>query len=267
MKRLLIEKNIWDEEFYEKFIPELLKEKIPYELIEYIPFDDNYKKLKKYDYKYLFYGSLNLGRDLREHSTCIIFNTPLFYRCTYYYPQFEKYLLNNNYTFLTFSDFQTHKEYYINEFGRDGAAFIKPDSGEKVFTGIVIHLKLFDEDIEFINRYNDVPDNTPIVISEPQEISREFRFLINQNTVITGSQYKEKGFLKEQEILPDEDTFRFAQQVINEIQFEADPLWVIDIAETNNELKLLEIGCFSSCGLYSCNVEIVVQTLKKYLAA
>ena len=267
MKKLLIEENIWEEEFYENFITELIKEKIPYERITYIPFDDNYKKLKKYGSDYLFYGSLDLGRDLRQYSSCIIFNTPLFYRCTYYYPQFEKYLLNKNYTFTTFSDFQIHKEYYINKFGKDGAAFIKPDSGEKIFTGMVVILKLFDKDIEFINRYSDVPDDTQIVVSEPQNIKKEYRFLVNQGTVITGSQYKEKSFHKEREILPDEETFKFAQKVVNDIKYEADPLWVVDIAETENELKVLEIGCFSSCGLYSCNVNILVEALKKFLAA
>lgn len=267
MKTLLIEENIWEEEFYEKFIPTLKTEKIEFELINYIPFDNDYKKLEKYDSNYLFYGSLNLGSDLRQYSSCVVFNTPKFYECLNYYPKFNKYLLNQKYLTTTFLNFKNEKDKFFKYFQSD-LLFIKPNSGEKIFTGIVVFKPIFEEDIEFITRYSDVPDDTRIIISPAKKLKREYRFLVEKNKVLTGSQYKDKTRHTELEIFPNDETFKFAQKVVKKIKCQTDPLWTIDIAEDiNNKLFVLEIGCFSCCGLYSCNINIITNTIKNYLVA
>ena len=224
---------------------------------ESIPFTDNFDYTTEEEFFQVWINGDNENTDSKW-----------IYECENYYPIFGNNLLNINHTFTTYKEFQNNREQYFEKYGTENALFIKPNSGEKTFTGMIILLDLFDKDIEFINRYSEVPDDTKIIVSEPYTIHKEYRFIVNQDKIITGSQYKDKSWHMEREIVRGEKSFTFAQSIVSTIKIDyfTDPMWCLDIAELpDGQLKVLEIGCFSCCGFYSCNTMIIARNLRQYI--
>ena len=55
----------------------------------------------------------------------------------------------------------------------------------------------------------------------------------------------------------------FAQERIAEYRIE--DVYVMDIAETENEYKLIECNCFNGTGFYKHNVEKIIQSVNNFV--
>ena len=53
------------------------------------------------------------------------------------------------------------------------------------------------------------------------------------------------------------DVVRFASEVAG--GWEPDPIYVIDICESESRMYLLEINAFSTSGLYDCDVKPIIE--------
>ena len=52
----------------------------------------------------------------------------------------------------------------------------------------------------------------------------------------------------------------FADQMLSEVQWRPDPIFVMDVCEAENGLRLLELNGFSCSSAYLCNLETLVAT-------
>jgi hypothetical protein len=205
----------------------------------------------------LFHGSIQGAKYIQKNTSVIpgAWLNSEFMNCKHYYSYLGEFLINQNYTMLPFSEFKRKRESVIENFGRDGKVFIRPASGHKIFTGQVVST---EEDIRGITIEEPAPE-TLIVAAEPKEILREWRFVVANDQVITGSLYLSGDyFTPTRERYDKGEAWDLAQNVIN-TGFRPDPMWTLDIGETKDGLGLLEIGAFSCSGLYKCDPDVIVE--------
>lgn len=154
-------------------------------------------------------------------------------------------LLNSDFIILSLSEFKRRKMKNV---------FIKPLSGLKEFVGQIAswHDQLSSVEID---------PTTLCVISQPQEIKAEFRYVIVNREVITGSEYRWDNVLDVRR-----DTLPVCDELANKVakmQWQADLVYVCDIASTDNGPKVIELNAFSSSGLYACDTYKIVEAVSK----
>lgn len=181
--------------------------------------------------------------------------------CSSYYCWFGEYLLNRQYTMLPFGKLSRCRDFLFDTFGHNGSLFVRPDSPLKLFTGQVATRDKFDADLEYMAFY-EFPPNSIVVVSSPQEIEAEWRFVVAQRQVVAGTQYKSGGGLESQPTY-DNEALTLASKIAAS-EFQPDPVWVMDICRTTDgAYHLLEIGGFSFADLYACDKKAVVAAVSK----
>jgi hypothetical protein len=187
------------------------------------------------------------------------------FHCSHYYAHFGRHLLNHDYTMLPFAELSRCADFLFQNFGRDGKIFVRPDSPLKLFTGLVISRDTLEKDLEFM-AFHEFPVESLVVVSSPKKIVKEWRFVIADRRVVAGSQYKEGDKVV---ALPTYNpaAHALAAEIVAS-EFSPDPVWVLDVCETENHaFRLLEIGPFSFAGLYGCDQDAVVEAVSRAAAA
>jgi len=212
----------------------------------------------------VFYGTLNLARQLQRTKKWIpgIYCNFTNMCCKTYYSHFGKYLFNKDYIFFPMMEILRRREEIFKQFGVDDMIFIRPDSGAKCFTGQTVPLEFLDKEFKLFGNYAGKPlDEILAVISSPKIIDAEWRMVIADRKVITGSQYKKDGELDESEYF-DIEAFELADKIAKE-EWQPDIAYTLDICKSNGEYSMLEANSFSCSGLYKCCLEPIVNTVSK----
>ncbi len=175
--------------------------------------------------------------------------------CSTYYAYFGPYLLNREYTLLPAAEALRLADSLFARYGSGGVLFIRPDSVEKNFNG-----KLADR-ATFLRTISGVAFDPTllILVALPRQILREWRLIVANGTVVAGSQYAARGEIQAQEGCPDE-VLGFATTVLQEIDWRPDPLFIMDVCESEDGLRLVELNSFSCSGHYLADVPTVVRT-------
>lgn len=177
------------------------------------------------------------------------------YKCSNYYPHIGEYLFNDQYVILPRSELKRNIEHVYKWLGKEDSIFLRPDCGLKSFTGKVFEKENFDKEWFWVEEFTE--PSSMIVASTPKKIKAEWRFVVVNKVVITGSLYNIDGQHKCDTNYPKE-AIDLAQDMAE--RYQPDTMFVIDICQGNdNRFYLLEIGSFSCAGLYSCNMETIVE--------
>lgn len=237
----------------------------------------NFEKSIDETQKIFAYGSLGFGAAIKRqyghlknfHIYCNLQE----FKCSYYYPLFNKYLLQQNALFIPYGQLIYKKDLLLKYFGNSDAVFIRPNSGFKDFTGKVIYAESWEKDIEELGFYNVYPE-TFCVVAEPQNILKEWRLIVQPNlfdslspsnqTILTGCQYKENNKLIDKAELPS-NIKRFAIEVLKDVKFSPDPFWVLDIAETKDGLSVIEVNSMSCSGYYTCDLNKIAEAISLHI--
>jgi len=191
------------------------------------------------------------------------------YDCTKYYPIFGDKLLNGDYLMMPYGDLNRNKNELFKQFGIDNTIFIRPNRGNKIFTGQTVYKESWDKDIKLIGFY-DVPQDELCVISSPKNVLDEWRFFVYNEEVITGSCYKRGGKLTNTALAVSnrDKGFDFTAKAVADQNvtkgFRPDSVWSIDICRTStNTFYVLEVGCFSCAGIYEADTDKLVDAVNK----
>lgn len=215
----------------------------------------------------IVYGSLQFGAALNRNRDCTfipgVYCKLDSFKCSYYYPFFGDTLLNHQYILLPYWDLLRRKDFIFDTLGRKACVFVRPDSGFKNFTGNVIHKQNWEKDVPWLGDY-DVDSHTLILVAPYQPVDREWRFVVVDGKIVSGSQYRNASGTKlvEAEL----DIAAYAQSAVDKAMsagFTTDRAWCIDICETKESLHVLEIGCFSCAGLYVAPKEPIVREVSR----
>lgn len=179
------------------------------------------------------------------------------YECSKYYAHIGQYLLNDDYIMMPLSEVKRRIDYLFNTIGDGNSVFIRPSSGYKYFTGQLFTRDTFIKDWQWVESFA-MPE-TLLVVSSPKKILQEYRFVVVDHVIITGSTYNKdtKSYTVLNKL---DDVFNQAQDILNDITYTPDDIFILDIAwHESGAYNILELNSFSCAGLYACDLSIIVK--------
>lgn len=238
---------------------------------EYIIIDSNTKfQIPDVDFDdgpIVVYTSLNMAEKLRKRHNWIPgvylnHKNLSFTGYSSYIP--HDWLLNNDCLMTTWKSFSTNKTRFFSIFNTR-RVFIKPNSGVKTFTGSTIDINDFDFEINGMNQTTSVLPETIVCVSPYKQIEHEYRFVIVDNKVITGSEYSWDDTVFERldyESPCIKKCYDLAVKMAK-YHWQPDIAYTCDIAITDYGPKIIELNSFSCAGLYMCNYEDVILSVSE----
>lgn len=206
----------------------------------------------------VFHCSIEYAKNAKMRLYNVFFPGDTKLGCDIYYRMFDSsILLNANNTILTKHDLLQSWEDWFNMY-KSNILFIRPNSGDKQFTGGNFHLRGYQE---FTDYTKHVDNKELLLIASSVYIKSEYRFVICNKEVVTGSRYKLDGFSSEECTYPDK-AFYIANKVAKN-NWQPDVVYTVDIGQINDEYKVIELNSFSTAGLYSCDKRKIIRAINK----
>lgn len=149
-----------------------------------------------------------------------------------------------------------------------GTKFIRPVEDLKSFSGTVVYEDRFEEWKEHVLQYANsadsalITDDTEVLVSTVKNIRAEYRCFIVDKKVVTGCRYRfndKIDYLAHLSV----DVEKFAKECVK--------IWspeiaiVMDIADTSDGFKIIELNNFNSAGLYVCHVGNIIESVETLL--
>lgn len=192
------------------------------------------------------------------------------YSCTHYYPYFNSRLLNEEYVMLPFGELGRRKDWLYKTLGEADTVFIRPNRGNKIFTGQLVYKENWDKDLTRLGFY-DTPQDELCVVARPKKLAYECRFIVVKDRVVCGTRYKNYNDVNQDSIVipADCELFKETQKIVTESKYQPDIVWSIDMTfdlskdSPKDGIVVMEVGAFSCCGLYGCPPDIVVREVSK----
>lgn len=189
------------------------------------------------------------------------------YECYKYYGYYGDHLLNSKYLMMGLNDVHRNKDYIFDIFN-SGKIFIRPSNGYKSFTGQLLNKKTFEFDYQtLINSYGGIDTNQLVLLAPPQNIINEYRFIVIDGEVITGSLYidiKNKGTYEPyfDKINDDKKAYNYAVKLSK--LYQPDLAYTIDICKLENgDYKLIEINSLCCANWYGADYGKIVKSLNQ----
>ena len=187
-------------------------------------------------------------------------------KCSSYYNAFGASLTQQNYVMMPAGEVlrkwydltaQLHHTSPLADYvGWSGELFIRPDGNNKRFTGGV-----FTRD-EYESLLRGIEPNLILVVAEPIKIETEWRVLMVDGKVITGSIYAPKEDRQVQVPVSEQLEFWWQQAVESNPYDTVLPGMVcFDVAFHDGRHSLLELSSVNACGIYEMNVELFVKAV------
>src|SRR5574344_258407 len=186
----------------------------------------------------IFHGSLECAKQFNN----LIFYPGAYltlsnYECFKYYGLFGDNLLNSNYFMMGLNDVLRNKNKFFDTFKTDGI-FIRPSDGFKSFPGQTLPKENFDFEFNiFLQSYGGLDTDTLVVISAIQDIEEEYRFIVIDDVVVSGSLYMDKNNRDSHcayydKLCTDQSAWDFAVEMSK--IYQPDKAYVIDVCKLSN---------------------------------
>lgn len=257
----ILQKNLTKPEILQRIKSVLNGKDEIWEEVEVIPFSNEIPEIENKDSFKIIYGSTTFMLNAFENEELKegVFFEPIKFQMTNYVDKWKNKVLNFDGQLMKFGELENLK----SEQGK--LWFIRPNNDGKEFSGKV---EPFKELVKWSNKVCqlELPElnkETEIWISEPKVIKKEWRLFIVDNEIVSASRYMNKGQLDESENDTPKEMIEFAQKRIDEYRLE--DVYVMDIAEIENEFKLIECNCFNGTGFYKHDVEKIIQSINNFV--
>ncbi len=213
----------------------------------------------------IFHGSITMTDIIKKQlNTCfpVVWLTKENYRCSKYYLPLKHLLFNDNHEITTVSNLKSAKFDYYRRFGKEAMIFIRPDVGDKTFTGQLVDLQYFDR-IWDNNIVCNAKDDDLVIVSTPKTINGEWRFIVNKyDGIIAYSTYQYQGLRTYIPSAP-QGAIDKCNEVLT-VGYHPDSVYDVDICEdADGNFWLLEINSFSSAGMYECKKDLIVKRVSE----
>ena len=250
----VIQENLYKEEAFLDLINAVEKYGAPYEIVKVVPFSHELIPDINPTGKIVVMGAttmIGIAKERNWHYGAF-YNDNFDHRA--WAAAYGTELLNNDAEVCMFKDVNPSYSPF----------FIRPAADRKTFTGEVIDKANFDLWLKqtegATDGYSTLRPETLVITAPPKAIHREWRFFVVNGKVITGSLYKLGSRVIHLPALHDEDAALYAQKMVD--VWQPDIAFVIDVALTDNDFKVIEINCLNSAGFYKSNVNLIVEALE-----
>jgi hypothetical protein len=100
-----------------------------------------------------------------------------------------------------------------------------------------------------------------VLVASPRPIAREWRVVVARGQFIAASQYRSESQIDVSPGCPRE-VRAYVEALLAEVAYRPDPIFMMDVCTSGDELYLLELNSFSCSGLYQCDPAAVVREVK-----
>ena len=141
------------------------------------------------------------------------------------------------------------------------AFFARPTKDSKCFSGSLFMKSSWNEYVNTIlenGNHLSAKSDTKVLVAPLRTIYKEIRCFVIKGRVITASQYKINGIVRYSEDV-EPYIIEYAQSQVDKFQV-ADG-FVIDIALTDNGLKVVEVNCINCSGFYLINIPKLIEAI------
>lgn len=118
---------------------------------------------------------------------------------------------------------------------------------------------LFESEYNFTVRNKNISPDLICMVSEPKNIGREWRTIFINGEYVSGSQYMKNGELDIVKEIP-EEVVNYAKRLAEDDYFLNIFEFVIDVAELDYRLALVEINGFETASFYGADLDLVYKT-------
>jgi hypothetical protein len=212
----------------------------------------------------VFQGSIQLFRKLKTELPAypLGWMTDDNYLCSTYYPHFQKFLFNDKHVFTTVAGLKHNKWWFYHTFGKEAVIYVRPDVGDKSFSGKLLDLQDFDRFWDNAVLCNSKNEDL-VVVSTPKNIVGEWRYIVtNQKEILGTSLYYYQGQRTYIPSAPEKAT-QLCKQILD-IGWYPDPIFTIDICEDSDQnYWLMELNSFTSAGTYAAPKAPIVKRVSE----
>ncbi len=127
--------------------------------------------------------------------------------------------------------------------------FVRPDSVDKSFSGKLIERDAFAD----LLRPYAIDPTLRVMVAEPLPIGYEWRLFIRHGSVVASSQYRRNGETSIAKDVPG-SVIEYAEHVLSQLAWRPDPLFVMDVCESNDDFRIVELNSFSCSG--QCAIDL-----------
>ncbi len=183
------------------------------------------------------------------------------FKCTSWYPKAEQWLFQQNWKVTTVKKLVDNPNLYISHIATK-EFFVRPNSSLKPFSGRVlskdnISLQALDFGFYFDNHDEEV------LVASLQKMKQEWRYVVCNRKVITGSSYIANNRAADNQDWQGKP-LDFAQEIADSM-VPPDDVYVLDVCDSEDGLRLLELNPFSGADLYNCDREAIVESIGQFL--
>jgi hypothetical protein len=141
--------------------------------------------------------------------------------------------------------------------------FIRPCEDNKAFSGQVY---VWDDFVEWQQKviqlketYTSLDGRTMVSYASVKPIQKEYRYFVIDGHIVGSSVYKVGNRVFYDAVVDDEATM-FAKQMID--LWQPARAYVLDVALTENGMRVIEINCINSAGFYAIDVAKFVMAIE-----
>jgi hypothetical protein len=233
---------------------------IAFEEVTVIPFSPDLPVFDAFDVN-VFYGSttLMLNAYASEQFRSGVFYDPYRFTAANYLLKWKNRMLNSDGIVLHFHDF------IADLVDSKPGWFIRPDSDTKSFAGTTM---TSDKIKDWYSRIQDADDSavnrdTLLFVSSEKVITREWRNFIVDGKVVDSSRYMLNGVLNISHADVPVDMIAFVEQCT--MDYSPHEVFVMDVAEVDGVLRIVECNCFNGTGFYAHDIKRIVQAVTEYV--
>lgn len=260
MLKWILQKNLIKESVLQEFRQAFADLLISYEEVNVIPFSSELPVFSPADIN-VFYGSTTLMLNAYQNSHFnkgVFFDEEIF-TTQRYLKEWGNHLLNNDGGIYTFQKFIQNTVDTKDEW------FLRPNADDKSFAGTVLksqEIKAWYSKIEHLKDSN-FHANTKIFASSTKHIQKEWRSFIVNGKVIDISRYMFNGQLNISRTDIPQSVIQFIEE--RAMEFSPNPIFVMDIALSHSDYKIIECNCFNGTGFYNHNIKSIIKAVSDYL--
>lgn len=216
----------------------------------------------------VFIGSIQSAahyKQVLKNCDPVIWYTADNYLCSNYYPYFADLLFNDEHSFIPAGCLKNQMWHYYRMYSKEALIYVRPNSGEKTFTGQLLDMKDFGRMFDVWKSYG-LKDNDLVVVSAPKNIKGEWRFICDADgEIIAVSSYKYDGL---ETLLPGAP-LEATEKCMEVLQrpFKPDKFFTVDIClGADGKYYLLELNSFNSAGMYAADkAKVVNRIMREFL--
>lgn len=267
----ILQDNLFNEQAYQTLLDTLVRFDIPYSIHKVIPFiGELYPEPQLDTNNVICMGSYSLRHAAKKYG----WNPGVFdlepFNFEIQKRHWGEHMLNYDSVVSKFKDAVLTEDYM----------FIRPIEDSKVFAGKIMNpdeFKAWQHSVVELKEdygHGDAFGDTLIQVSPLKEIYAEYRFWIVDQKVVSSSLYK-RGDKVIYSPIVDNRIHNYVRQILRTKDCQTDitlsvdnngwrphDAFVLDVAETSEGMRVVEINTLNSSGFYACNLTDLVLSLE-----